>query len=439
MAARTRQIALALALGALGFGYGFAVGKWEVFPYAWLRAQHERLGALHGSKARELGWWETARGTPSSMDAALDDLRKIGYAEAYESALQKGGTIVRDAAKIAPGVNLYASAHDAYAALVDRDGGTLHAWSLSFAKVWPERWDPEGDPQQGWWRRVRLFEDGRLLAIYEGNGLVLLDRDSRLLWKLAGGYHHDLDVASDGSIWVLTREARVVASVNEEEPILEDGIARVSSEGVLLEEFSLLEAFQDSEYAPLLARMARAGDVFHTNTLEVFEGELDPVSTLFTKGRALVSVRELDVVALVDLASRRVVWAMSGPWRAQHEPVALDDGRLLVFDNQGEHGMSKVIELDPETQELLWAYRGTEENGFFSSLCGSNQRLANGNTLITESTAGRAFEVTRAGEIVWEFLSPHRGGPRGDQVAVLMEMVRLPESFPLAWCEPPQR
>ena len=43
---------------------------------------------------------------------------------------------------------------------------------------------------------------------------------------------------------------------------------------------------------------------------------------------------------------------------------------------------------------------------FFSELCGTCQRLPNGNTLITESTRGRAFEVTPDKEIVWEFVSP---------------------------------
>ena len=33
------------------------------------------------------------------------------------------------------------------------------------------------------------------------------------------------------------------------------------------------------------------------------------------------------------------------------------------------------------------------------------QRLPNGNTLITESDAGRVFEVTEGGDIVWEFVN----------------------------------
>ena len=37
------------------------------------------------------------------------------------------------------------------------------------------------------------------------------------------------------------------------------------------------------------------------------------------------------------------------------------------------------------------------------------QRLPNGNTLITEGSDGRVFEVTPEHEIVWEFISPYWG------------------------------
>jgi hypothetical protein len=42
---------------------------------------------------------------------------------------------------------------------------------------------------------------------------------------------------------------------------------------------------------------------------------------------------------------------------------------------------------------------------------GNAQRLPNGNTLITESAFGRFFEVTREGEIVWEYVNPFFGKP----------------------------
>ena len=50
----------------------------------------------------------------------------------------------------------------------------------------------------------------------------------------------------------------------------------------------------------------------------------------------------------------------------------------------------------------------SEADSFFSLLRGGNQRLPNGNTIITESDQGRVFEVTKDGKIVWEFYNPLR-------------------------------
>jgi hypothetical protein len=62
----------------------------------------------------------------------------------------------------------------------------------------------------------------------------------------------------------------------------------------------------------------------------------------------------------------------------------------------------------------------------FSACCGTVQRLPNGNTVVTESEAGRAFEVTPAGEVVWRFDSPHRPPDRPELVATLFEVLRVP-------------
>jgi hypothetical protein len=102
---------------------------------------------------------------------------------------------------------------------------------------------------------------------------------------------------------------------------------------------------------------------------------------------------------------------------------------MLLFDNNPGYPYSRVVEFDPFTQHVLWEYRGNEQRPFYSRVGGSCQRLPGGNTLITESTAGRAFEVTPQGEIVWEFLSPHRVGDNDELVATLFDLVRLPENY----------
>jgi Arylsulfotransferase (ASST) len=93
----------------------------------------------------------------------------------------------------------------------------------------------------------------------------------------------------------------------------------------------------------------------------------------------------------------------------QHAPVALDNGRILVFDNgnfrAGQHVVrSRVVEIDPATQTVVWSYTDPMASSFYKPCMG--QRLPNRNTHITESATGRLFGVTPDGEVVWEFILP---------------------------------
>ena len=54
------------------------------------------------------------------------------------------------------------------------------------------------------------------------------------------------------------------------------------------------------------------------------------------------------------------------------------------------------------------------EEPFESEVRSSQARLPNGNTLITESDGGRIFEVTRPGQIVWNYINPVRARREGD-------------------------
>ncbi|HWN40822.1 MAG TPA: arylsulfotransferase family protein [Thermoanaerobaculia bacterium] len=334
-----------------------------------------------------------------------------GYRPADGLARNRPLVVEHDAAAVSPGLNLYLSGHAAESVLLDRRGRTLHRWRYPLRRLWPELASDPGMAKLEYWRRVWLFPNGDLLAIYEGLGIVKLDARSNVLWSRRGGFHHDLQVLADGRIWVLDRERR--------EGMLEDFVTVLDPRGRVVRRISLLRAFERSRFAPLLGRMEQAGDVFHTNTLEVLDDRV-------RKGNVLLSVLKLDALAILDPDREEIVWAATGSWRRQHQPTMLDDGSLLLFDNLGlGGGRSRVIEIDPRTLAVRWQY-----GGFFSKTLGSCQRLPNGNTLITESENGRALEVTRAGRIVWEFHNPHRAGERKELVAVLFEVIRLPRDFP---------
>jgi len=265
--------------------------------------------------------------------------------------------------------------------------------------------------------------------------LIKLDRDSNLLWSHAGRSHHDLFVTGDGTIYTLDTEHRMMPEVNQEDPVADNFITVLSSEGEVLRRISILEAFLRSDYAPMLDRVGSRRDVLHTNTIEVLDGRLEHRSPAFREGNVLLSFRELDAIAVVDLDAEKVVWALSGRWRRQHQPTILPNGRMLLFDNLAGEGASEVIEFDPLTQEVFWSYGGDAATGFFTEACGRNQRLPNGNTLITESDNGRAFEVTAERAVVWEYVNPHRAGAENEFIATIPMMVRLPSASSLEWLE----
>jgi hypothetical protein len=115
-------------------------------------------------------------------------------------------------------------------------------------------------------------------------------------------------------------------------------------------------------------------------------------------------------------------------WIAPGLPGA---GNLLIFNNglgTEEAGYSNVVEITPPRDasgayvvpadgafgpaEPAWVYEAPDRTSFHSNFISGAQRLPNGNTLIDSGAQGRFFEVTPAGEIVWEYWTPYSGAVR---------------------------
>jgi hypothetical protein len=165
-----------------------------------------------------------------------------------------------------------------------------------------------------------------------------------------------------------------------------------------------------------------------------------------------------------------------GPHMAHMIPAGLPGaGNILVFDNGGNAGYgtvmkgckwtvdtyeydaagnrvpaqidtfgvspamlrdySRVVEFDPIKKEIVWEYKNEEEyydgdiriRKFLSTFISNATRLPNGNTLICEGNMGRVFEVTRHGEIVWEYIADgNRQGAPGVIGAAVYRAYRVP-------------
>lgn len=127
-----------------------------------------------------------------------------------------------------------------------------------------------------------------------------------------------------------------------------------------------------------------------------------------------------------DASSRALFFEHDATWLRGKKPGSYG---LLVFDNGnrrpgGEYSAVLELNLPFESKrgflrdqgqafgprEPAWSYKDPDH--FFSPFVSGAQRLPNGNTLICEGARGRVFEVTAAGEIVWDYLNS-LGGDAG--------------------------
>ncbi len=407
-----------------------------------LTAAWHVMGAAGTSSQSRAGQKKTTAQLAAEQEARLEAL---GYVQGSVKATRTGGVSTYDPQKSFEGLNLYLSGHAPSAILMDMEGNRLHMWHYPFEKAWDYYPGKKNEDHKFFWRRVHLFENGDLLAIFEGLGMIKLDRNSRLLWTSGFKQHHDLDVHENGNIYVLTRMGTVIPRINKRKPVIEDSVTIMGPDGWLKRSFSLIEALERfPEFALYWNRAKRKkGDIFHTNSLEILDGSAAHKNPAFAKGNLLVSMRFLNAIFVVDPNTEQVVWAYSADFEEPHDPQVLPNGNLLLFDNLGgspKRGRSRMLEYRLPGMGLAWTYEGTPWDRFFTKGCGMAQRLPNQNTLITETDTGRAFEVTPEGEIVWQFFNPHRTGPDNAYVASLFALDRIArEDVPWLKIERPEK
>jgi hypothetical protein len=300
-----------------------------------------------------------------------------------------------------------------------------------------------------------MLPDGDLLVIIRDVMLMRLDWDSNVKWETRARFHHDIALDQADNIYSLSSHPAWVLHRSEPIPILDDYLTILSPRGDLKRQLSFFEALEHEIPSPnldaILYHIVQPGqlkgivepqptddnllahdsiyDVLHINSLQVIDRD---VSGLCKKGDILFCSKMLNLIGVVNLQAEKLVWG----WGADqldkpHHPTLLENGNILLFDNGTNRKYSRVVELHPPTGEIVWQYQGPEPDGFFSSWGGACQRLPNGNTLITDSSRARIFEVTKEGELVWEFFNPLKA--RNGRRATVYRMTRIVdlENYPM--------
>jgi hypothetical protein len=361
---------------------------------------------------------------PAGDDRAeLERLRALGYVGFTDSRVVPGEPVVtlHDPDRSAPGYNLVSNRNLTSAQLFDAQGNVVHSWQ---------------DEGAAHWSNAELLANGDLLVTgsekQEGPGsnfLLRMSWDGRIVWRKPIHAHHDAEVTAAGTIATLTFRFRRIPEVSAEHPVKDDRLTILSQAGDVLEEHSLYDllcgdpdVFTCRSVPPTSDGDGKVIDLLHANSLEfVPYPHLAAKDPIYAPTNVLVSLRNQDAVAIFDWKRKRLVWVWGpGELSAQHDARFLDDGHILLFDNGIFRRYSRIVEVDPLREQIVWEFTAPVPEQFFSIRKGSSQRLPNGNTLVANSNAGEAFEVTPDGEIVWRFLNPNanRQGKRATIVRI---------------------
>ena len=146
------------------------------------------------------------------------------------------------------------------------------------------------------------------------------------------------------------------------------------------------------------------------------------------QGDIVFSARNADRIGVIDGTTGKLRWKFDRT-HGQHNPTWVKDGNIQVFDN-GE-ASSRVIEVNPGTNEIVWTYHGVPVHQFFSGHISGASRLASGNVLVCEGTSGRLFETNLARDVVWEWINPFvNNNARGEATVSIYRAHRYSADHP---------
>ncbi|WP_170763200.1 arylsulfotransferase family protein [Ruegeria lacuscaerulensis] len=346
-------------------------------------------------------------------------------------------------AEMQPGVTFLVSVFDGRltARLYGMDGSLLHEWPVDFFELARENATHKAAHKfHALIHGAALLPNGDMLANLDGRGTYRISACGDIVWKNDNRSHHALTLDDSGGFWTPVYVDRYAPNtlVRGGEGFNFDAIARFDLEtGEQTDLIDLVKVLTDDRLEGLMAIRPVREDVGHLNDVEVLSAEIADAFPEFNAGDLLLSFRHFNQIWVLDGESHKLKWYMTGPMIGQHDPDFQADGTITVFDNRaggrpttenaflGDRGGSRVLKIDPMSRTVTTVFGGSGEEPFYSHFRGKHQVLANGNILLAETDAGRAFEVTPDGKVVWEVINSYGD----DTVFWMMDALRYPLSY----------
>ena len=269
-----------------------------------------------------------------------------------------------------------------------------------------------------------LLGDGSLIFWGTGGRLIRLDKYSNVMWQIKHKFHHSINIDHEGNIWVPSKIEQskyklhsIVRTKDRQKTyspkkiaIDEESLVKVSQDGKILEEISLLRVLLENGLKSTF--ISKWTENFNTDITHL--NDIQPVledTNFAKKGDLFLSMRSINLVLQYRPSEDKIVWHQVGPWIAQHDVTIDNMNEISVLSNDrplepyDEKNRSEVITFNFEKSVAYEPYKeSTELSDFFVFSEGLQTVLPNGNVLLEETVKGRILELSKD-SIEWEYVN----------------------------------
>lgn len=368
------------------FGWGYASGRYQVFPNAWLEPLVSEVVA----------YWQGANRDNVTDLVALDhqehasDVVGEGFALLDPGFKDEGFLLISRYSKLHKQtvVELFDISNQRVAHTWVPDLDAIFKATPSFNS---------GINTKAAYRSQNplLMPNGDVVTGSGEGPLVRLNACGKPVWTLARHFHHSLELDSEGNIIAasVTPTTEVLSGV----AIRDDGIAIISPSGQVVGEYSLSKIFLDNGLDALMFGIGSfEEDRFHLNDVQPLRGK--PAAA-----GLLLSIRNLSTVALFKPETGKVEWHKTGPWLNQHDVTDLGNGWISVFGNQFIRGperfhkedRSEIFFYEPKTGQIRTPFRQIfSDEKIRTAYEGRTQILENGDAFVEETLRFRLMRMS---------------------------------------------
>lgn len=309
--------------------------------------------------------------------------------------------------------------------LYDAKGELRHLWPVNEKSFYARAKHNSNAPHA-----MEIMPDGSVIVSFDWLGMMTrLDACGEPMWLQEGFYHHAFSRDDDGGIWTWYGEKTGYGQIQDIvkfDPDTGEVVTRISfNDDVVRRSRNSAMLFSMRTDTKFVPDDRNPPDIFHPNDVEPLPAAYADAFPMFDPGDLLLSIRNLNLLMVIDQTGK-VKWHQAGPWLMQHDPDFEADGTILVFNNARGRTRSDVYSVDPatgETKSLLYDVTVP----FNSQFRGKQQRLPNGNILVTIPEQGQVFEFTPDAKVAVEFNNLSAAGPEYNEDIANAKW--LPEDF----------